>query len=196
MGWYYTNGASKADIIAEITAQSITNGEVVARVVKKSVQGNVLWLVEEGRNPGEAWGDNPKRQIMCYLLNNSGGEGYGYKPISESMGPSEASCPIKFLDLAPEPNSTYSHDWRGRVREYHRRQSVIKSLAGGDTITFENEFDYGHYGKVKVFDVADIKKRHFYGQRSDGGHFLCRLRADSLTDNLFTVERTKRTTAT
>ena len=57
------------------------------------------------------------RYIRCDLLERSGNQ-WGYKPLEESMHPYYYSCPLSYLDLAPEQSA----DWRAGVRAYHARR--------------------------------------------------------------------------
>lgn len=65
------------------------------------------------------------RYIRCDLLERSGNQ-WGYKPLDESMHPYYYSCPLSYLDLAPEQSA----DWRAGVRAYHaRRRTPTASTA-------------------------------------------------------------------
>ena len=128
MGWDYTKGATKADIIAELTADSSgeastwENGKGIVklgyryerRCLAKSVRGNTLWTVEEvtrHKNPVEV-----TRHIGCYLLASERGFGYGYKAMSEDVHPYYYDCPLKFFDMVPVANQ----EWREKCRAWRR----------------------------------------------------------------------------
>lgn len=108
MGWYYTSGATKAQIIEELTA-SRSDGIRRWETLHRTVRGNVLWTVEEITG-----GISPKRLIGCYLLASNKGD-WGYKPMEEAVGPCYYSCPLKYLDMVPIANN----NWRLRVYAYH-----------------------------------------------------------------------------
>jgi hypothetical protein len=86
------------------------------------LRGNVLWSVVEltakveGVHRDLAPGQS-LRYIRCDLLERSGNQ-WGYKPLEESMHPYYYSCPLSYLDLAPEQSA----DWRAGVRAYHARR--------------------------------------------------------------------------
>jgi hypothetical protein len=128
MGWYYTNGATKATIVAELTSDAGSNH----KTLKHSVRGNTLFSVREYQRDGQ-----PVRYIAVYLLRGDR-DAYGYKPMDESMGPCELNCPLSFLDLVTAPDNTYSKEWRERVRAFHASQgakrSRLKALKVGDTV--------------------------------------------------------------
>ena len=53
--------------------------------------------------------------IRCDLLEGSH-NGWGYKGRDESMHPYYYSCPLEYLEIAPD----VSPGWRKRVREHHQ----------------------------------------------------------------------------
>lgn len=65
---------------------------------------------------------------------------WGYKDLSESMGPHEAAAPLKLLALLspvdPEAD-TYAGAWRGRVRATHEARRARLKVRAGDVIEFD-----------------------------------------------------------
>jgi len=123
MGWYYTLGATRKDIIAEITAEQSRPDGGHFKTIRKCTAGNVLWALHESKV-----GDDTQTWIGCYLLTNGGNhEGWGYKPMEEAMGPFYYTCPLIYLELAPVANQ----EWRDGVREYwdHRKQRAARRRA-------------------------------------------------------------------
>ena len=97
MGWLFTRGASKDDVVQELLRQSPP--------VEYALCANTLWLVAECRG---------QRFIACFLL-EAGGDGWGYKAMEEAMHPYYYDCPLRLLELAP----VASEEWRRKVSEYH-----------------------------------------------------------------------------
>jgi hypothetical protein len=126
MGWYYTQGASRADIIAELLV------DTTHRTIAHSARSNRLWAVREYERDGK-----PVRYIALYLLRGDR-DGWGYKPMDETVGPCEKDCPLKFLDLASPDPSGYAKQWREEVRAYHAAQrakrALIKALKPGSVL--------------------------------------------------------------
>jgi hypothetical protein len=56
---------------------------------------------------------------------------FGYKDMSEDMGPCEAECPQPILDLLTPTSSEYASAWRARCRETHasRRSDAAATAA-------------------------------------------------------------------
>jgi hypothetical protein len=99
MGWDFTEGFSKKDMIDDIKRT------IGANLIASKVVGREFWLVEKA---GES------SQIVLFLLAKNG-QDWGYKDMTESMGPYYYKCPIAFLDLAPERNA----EWRRQIRAKH-----------------------------------------------------------------------------
>jgi hypothetical protein len=120
MGWYFSR-QTRSKLIAELLKPQETEC-FSEKVIARALRGNVLWSVVEltakveggGRNlsPGESY-----RYIRCDLL-KGGGDEWGYKPLDESMHPYYYSCPLSYLDMAPEA----CPEWRQNVRAYHAQR--------------------------------------------------------------------------
>lgn len=119
MGWDYCSRWTTARILREdLNAQRASGVTIVAQ--KSTSHGRNLWTVYE-----DAAG---LRFINLDLIGRSRGC-YGYKAISEDMGPVEVDCPEAFLALAGEPVNEYSRLWRDRVRQHHAGRRAAKVSA-------------------------------------------------------------------
>ena len=96
MGWSFTSGASRSDVIADLT-KGWDGGDYTVRCVRKALRGNTLYAVMEN-TPKEPVLGPPTRWLGVSLLARHGSYGWGSKDMSESMGPCEVSCPLAFLD--------------------------------------------------------------------------------------------------
>jgi hypothetical protein len=108
MGFDFTQGASKAEIVKMILT---TTGEYTP-VVSKVVAGG-FWVVWD-----HVTGDRNARFIGLYLLEKQKGFGWGYNSMTEAMGPSDVSCPLPFLEITPLPASPYAANWREKVKAH------------------------------------------------------------------------------
>ena len=120
MGTYYTDGATRRDIIAELT-QGWKRDKASKVVERHCARGNVLWTLECITTKGEDFGT---LFIGCYLLTPHK-DGWGYKPMDESMGPYYFTCPLAYLKAAPE----ICGEWRDGVREYHAQAKAKRGRA-------------------------------------------------------------------
>jgi hypothetical protein len=106
MGWDFTKGASKKDIVEGIKRS------IGANLRASKLVGKEFWVVEE-QAPG-------KLQIVLFLLEKDGGFGWGYKDMTEAMGPYYYGCPLEFLDMAPVANAS----WREKLRLVYARPAA------------------------------------------------------------------------
>lgn len=60
--------------------------------------------------------ETKKRHIFFALIKKHGKDFY-MKDMDESMGPADLSCPVKFFDMVPCPETGYAKEWRERVRQ-------------------------------------------------------------------------------
>ena len=125
MGWYFSP-QSRSELIAELIAPQETERASV-KVIAHALRGNVLWSVAQvtAKAEGVHRDLTPGQSlctIRCDLLERSGGQ-WGYKPLDESMHPYYYSCPLSYLNLAPEQSA----DWRAGVRAYHAKRRTPKA---------------------------------------------------------------------
>ena len=139
MGWTFTN-QTKAALVAELLQdwESVIDDSdfsrryypnipagtrITSKAIRHRLVGNELWYVREtvrtfpdGRQESERW-------IGVDLL-ESNGRGWGYKSMSEDMGPYYYGCPVEYLELAPQPESEYAGKWREAIRARNAPQLV------------------------------------------------------------------------
>lgn len=107
--------------------------------------------------------------IVCLIRYNrrdKKGMIFGYKDMTEHMGPCETQCPASILDLLGPTDSEYALAWRQRCREHHlkRARPVPKH---GDMIVFADAISFtdGHAGNRFRFTK---RKRQTVFTRPDG----------------------------
>lgn len=120
MGWTYSK-TTRAELIRELIQLHDTDAgryETVAHTLCE----NVLWAVVRitAKRAGTFNLDvgQSTSVIACYLLDRDGSS-WGYKSLGEETHPYYYSCPLAYLDMAPEQSA----EWRARVREHHARES-------------------------------------------------------------------------
>lgn len=96
-------------------------------ILRHRVVGNHLWQLLQ-RPCGQI-------TIDLYLLAGGGhqGMGWGWKGISEEMGPYYYDCPLSFLDDATPGNAA---EWRQKVREYHAAKKLKTTLQTGSIVSY------------------------------------------------------------
>ena len=119
MGWTYLP-VPREELIRRLLAPE-DGATAWVKIIAHEVQDEILWSVEQftaRQTTSFLEAGQSRAFIVCYLLNGSAG-GSGYKALEESMHPFYYSCPLHFLDLAPEQ----SRAWREGVRAYHAQRA-------------------------------------------------------------------------
>ena len=142
---------SRKELVEDVT-KGWENEHQTFVAEKKFFSGNDLWVLFK-RTSKHASTD-VERFIYLFKISRWGEGDWAYKPIEESMGPSNYSCPLSFLDAAqhPFPNGYpegYS-DWRANVRAHHARRN--QKIEVGQTIKLTNGREY----KVTRFEGRKI----------------------------------------
>ena len=136
MGWLFTAGSSRKQLIAERTAdwsQQGADGIIVTTTClthcyRGGVYSGVLWAVWERTFAKDGQSTQPsERWITCDLLRHRSDYGWGYKDLDESMHPYFYSCPLSYLRLVPIDQYGGNVDWRSGVQAYHARQQKKRS---------------------------------------------------------------------
>lgn len=176
MGWTFTNGQTKKELIKERTSPYswvTEDGKFVrTETLKHTVTGANLWKVQRRTIDGV----ETDRYIALDLIGTHGGYGWGYKDLDESVGPCEVNCPLSYLDGLPEPINEWAREWRDRVRAFHaerkKQRDLAKSLAPGDSVTI--------YGKEYVVYHGDQPRGSLTVKSKENG-MIYKARAKQLT---------------
>ena len=119
MGWLYMQSLGgfptpKAYLDDQFT---YARGDARARVLRSAIVGKRVYYAAveflKPPAPREVFG------LVCLIDHNPRDpEGYlfGYKDISEDMGPVESDCPLAILDPLTPTSRQYALDWRARCR--------------------------------------------------------------------------------
>jgi hypothetical protein len=138
MGWTFSRKATKQSIIDERLAPwDVTTRAEDERWTGKAAGtrsqsvvlafrcvGNSLWTVREttvttpeGKVTTEKWIGLNLLEADC--------NGWGWKSMDEAMGPYDWTCPVEFLDMAPQPEGEFCAKWRSAIRERSNKQMVL-----------------------------------------------------------------------
>jgi hypothetical protein len=156
MGWLFTYGQRRAEVIASRLKPHEWDGEhgvrvrdtVLAHCFRGGAFKGTFYAVHE-RTTEKAGAENSERWIEVTLMACRTEPGYGpswgYKDMEASMGPCEVSCPLGYLDMVPAPvceagcdacakdrcSREWERAWRRRVREYHAARAAQRAKAAG-----------------------------------------------------------------
>ncbi|WP_206245700.1 DUF6927 domain-containing protein [Novosphingobium terrae] len=87
-----------------------------SRVLKSVWQGRVYYAAVE---PYGQDGAEPALAIICLVHwkpKSQSGEHFGYKDLTETMGPYDQTCPASVLDLLGTPRNDHAEAWRKACR--------------------------------------------------------------------------------
>ncbi len=120
------------------------------------------------------------------LVRNNARDGFGYKDMTEAMGPIEADCPDSILRLLSPvseiPNPGHAADWRARVAERKQERRAARArkaeLTPGVRLRTARALRFGRV-EADLFEVVPTPPRRRGPVFLAVGHgFLCRLRPE------------------
>jgi hypothetical protein len=135
MGWLYSqNWSDKKALVYHILTDDTWH-----KPIKHSLKGNRLWVAFENTNP--ECPPERNKYICLFLLASQRNYGWGYKDITEDMGPCYYDCPVSFFDIVPDPGS-YATEWRNKVRSAAAdkliQSKMVKRLEVGNNVLCNN----------------------------------------------------------
>lgn len=146
MGWTSTDARfytadGKVNRKAECDALYTWEGEKTKNeVIKSSMRGSVYYAAV--RTTDKTTGHSEVFAAVCLTSTRSdGGFNFGYKGMTEDMGPCEDNCPKSILVLLTDTESKYAKEWRERcwakIRDKKQNRQSLASIKIGEIIEFE-----------------------------------------------------------
>lgn len=126
MGWTFVR-TSRDQLIRELIAPQETD-RAHSTVVDHTLNGKVLWTVVRVTAQQAGVMNLAVGESTCYIGCNvmeGSSDRWGYKSLDESVNPYYYSCPLRYLDMAPEQ----CRKWREGVHAYHAQRRTAKSQA-------------------------------------------------------------------
>ena len=80
---------------------------------------------------------------------------FGYKDMSEDMGPNEANCPGRILDLLTPTESEYANEWRARCRANLAKRAEAAKVKRGDLVKFERPITFTNGFVSDTFEFVE-----------------------------------------
>jgi len=185
MGWLYHHDPID-DPVAYLTDQfTHTSEHRTNRVLDAArVAGTVYMAIE---STDTATGKSFVFAAVI-LISNTRAHGFGYKDMTETMGPYECACPGRIMRLLSPvsdiPDPSYAADWRARVAAHHKAAAELRakraSLRPGSIVTLDSAVSFRDGTTATAFRLRFVRRRTPIFEPVDRPGFLCRLRAASL----------------
>lgn len=161
-GWY-----SRKEMIDHVTKPWVTDTQAT-EVIAKKFYGNHLWCVFERTFPRVVGDRQSERFIVLFLMQRFGKGDWGYKDMSEDMGPYFYSCPLSFLDMTPDPRegkpSEYGFNgcstWREAVHNWHARRN--QKIEVGQIVKLTNGEEYRITEVGRMIRAVGVKDGRAY----------------------------------
>jgi hypothetical protein len=86
---------------------------------------------------------------------------FGYKDMSEEMGPNQCDCPEKILKMLTPTTNEYALEWRKNCQETIDKKKSAPKLKAGDIIEFDKPMTFTNGMDYKRLVVESLKPRIF-----------------------------------
>ncbi len=167
MGWLYMqslkgHAGPRQYLDAQFTFE---RPEATSKVLRSALVGMRVYYaaVEQLRI---ATGEREVWAAICLVrYNPRDPEGYifGYKDMSESMGPHECECPKSILDLLTPTDAQYARQWRARCLEAaaaRRARAAKPSPRAGQVIVFDEPLAFSDGQSFERLEVVANPRSH------------------------------------
>ena len=149
-------------------------------VLASSMVGNTYYAAAERV---ESSGDRQVFAIVCLTRTSTGardGCTFGYKDMTEHMGPCESECPASILDELTDIDSEYAKAWRDRCRANlvrRKLQNAKPTPRPGQTIVFDEPMRFSDGQERARFEVVPNPKGRTPLFRDPETRSICRIPA-------------------
>lgn len=137
------------------------------RVLQSSVRSNAYYAACQSY---DADGPHETFAIICLVKWNPGardGHEFGYKDMSETMGPYKYDCPASILDLLGPPGNDYAAQWREGCRQRLALTSRRRPRPG-DTLVLPEPLTFTDGKAERSFRVTQFGTKTVLRRASDG----------------------------
>lgn len=141
--------------------------ETGLRVLKSTVRCGAYYAACQSY---DAEGPKETFAIICLVKWTPGarsGEEFGYKDMSETMGPYHYDCPASILDLLGPPGNDYAANWREACRARLALTSRRKPRLG-DTLVLAEPLTFTDGQSERSFRVVQSGRKTILRRMNDG----------------------------
>jgi hypothetical protein len=208
MGWSiyskYNSPKNREEERKEIVGlfEPATGAQHSYEVLQASKVGTVWYVAVKVINPSPdtvrpyVRAEDGSYTFAAVILTSKKNGEWGYKDMTESMGPYYTDAPLKLLDLLSEIDpedgyGAYALKWREAVRETHAAKAKTKTIKVGDKVRLKEPLRFTDGVVAQVFKMTKMPQRRWDRKemryktvektvyiREDGS--LCRLSAQHL----------------
>lgn len=149
-------------------------------VLASSMVGSTYYAAAERI---ERAGDRQVFAIVCLTKTSTGardGCSFGYKDMTEHMGPCESECPASILDQLTDTDSDYAREWRLRCRAnitQRKLRNAKPTPKPGQTIVFDEPMRFSDGRERSRFEVVPNPRGKTPLFRDPETRAICRLPA-------------------
>lgn len=156
MGWtslHRDKGVSDRDFFeAEFRGKS----KIVASATVKGVFYAAVRNDDDATyKPGETWA------LVVLLQRGRGHYNFGYKDMSEDMGPGADDCPTAILDLLSLTDNEYATAWRARCRAKRDALASKPKVGAGTRVRFARPLSFNDGAELADFVRVDARSSIF-----------------------------------
>ncbi len=193
MGWLYRHDPID-DPVAHLTEKFNHESEHrIGQVLDAARVGSTVYMAI--RTTEKVTGA-PFVFAAVILISNTMKNGFGYKDMTETMGPRECACPERIMRLLSPvediPDPSYAADWRARVAAHHAASRALRSkrarLQPGCIVTLDHAVSFPGGTTAAAFRLRFIQRRTPIFEPVDRPGYLCRLRAANLATATITPQ--------
>ncbi len=145
-----------------------------------------FYAAVRNKTDGQVWA------WVCLIQRTRGEYNFGYKSMDESMGPNEAECPARILDLLTPTESQWANEWREacRKRIAHKAEAraTTTTVKDGTVIKLAKPLHFRGDHEAQEFRLRVIgRTRRWVANPGTDEQFVCRLPQDWATRYIWEV---------
>lgn len=159
MGWTFTHRpkgmTTEAFFVKEFPTMLQERGQILASAMKDGV----FYAAVHNKDTDEVWA------LVCLTQRSKQYHNFGYKDMSDSMGPCYYDAPAKVLDLLTPTDSEYANQWRAECRLTLARAAMLPKVTRGTTLRFTRAMKFTSGEELDTFTFVERSTFERNGQR-------------------------------
>jgi hypothetical protein len=153
VGWTGTHRdkgtTDRAFMEAELPDTLTRRGEIL----DCATVGGTFYAAVRDRDSGDVWA------LVTLIVRTRDYFNCSYKEMSENMGPNEARCPARILDLLSPTGHEYATEWRQACRDNAAKAARARLVKPGTRIRFGRALEFGN--GLALSELTLVKRSTF-----------------------------------